>query len=165
MVLANLFLILFFTGSVQGASNKHGDYHSPFVRRSVQGALNKHGDYHSPFVTRSVQGASNKHADHHSPARMMFSPRMDNPDNTMCKGFDINGFGQTKIMEEYREYLRHGEINIDCSKKKTAGKHTVIVVGAGVSGLIAAKLLAKAGFKVKVFEASNRVGGRVQTYR
>ena len=137
MALANLFLILFFTRSVQGASN-----------------ITLKPKHLNTFVNT-----------HHSPAHMTFFPTMDDPDYTSCQGFDINGFGQTKIMEEYLEYLRHGEINIDCSKKKEAGKHTVIVVGAGVSGLIAAKLLAKAGFKVKVFEASNRVGGRIQTYR
>ena len=142
MALANIFLILFFTRSVQGASNKH------------------------PQTNISLSNKHLKPPGHHSSrANMAFFPTMDDPDYTLCKGFDINGFGQTKIMEEYREYLRHGEINVHCSKKKEAGKHTVIVVGAGVSGLIAAKLLAKAGFKVKVFEASNRVGGRIQTYR
>ncbi|MEZ4253305.1 MAG: NAD(P)/FAD-dependent oxidoreductase [Polyangiales bacterium] len=40
---------------------------------------------------------------------------------------------------------------------------TVVVVGAGVSGLAAARSIARAGVPVVVLEARERVGGRVQT--
>ena len=41
----------------------------------------------------------------------------------------------------------------------------VIIVGGGVTGLTAGLMLKKAGHKVKILEASSRIGGRVQTYR
>ncbi|XZE46822.1 flavin monoamine oxidase family protein [Pirellulaceae bacterium SH467] len=45
--------------------------------------------------------------------------------------------------------------------KGMASKPTVLVVGAGFSGLACAYELASAGYSVKVFEARRRVGGRV----
>ena len=42
---------------------------------------------------------------------------------------------------------------------------TVVIVGAGISGLVSAYELRRAGFKVKVLEARERVGGRVWTLR
>ncbi|MEV8266241.1 NAD(P)/FAD-dependent oxidoreductase [Microbacterium sp. NPDC076911] len=44
-------------------------------------------------------------------------------------------------------------------------QHDTIVVGAGVAGLTAARLLSKSGMSVVVLEARNRVGGRVWTDR
>ena len=41
----------------------------------------------------------------------------------------------------------------------------VIVIGAGMAGLAAARRLAEAGLKVLVLEASERVGGRIRTVR
>nr|XP_008529431.1 PREDICTED: L-amino-acid oxidase [Equus przewalskii] len=48
---------------------------------------------------------------------------------------------------------------------RTLKPQRVIVVGAGVAGLVAAKVLGDAGHKVTVLEADNRIGGRIFTYR
>jgi len=39
----------------------------------------------------------------------------------------------------------------------------IAIVGAGLSGLVAAINLENAGFKPQIFEATDRVGGRVKT--
>ncbi|KAM6100904.1 L-amino-acid oxidase-like [Pterocles gutturalis] len=41
----------------------------------------------------------------------------------------------------------------------------IVIVGAGISGLTAAKLLRDAGHTVTILERSNQVGGRIRTYR
>ncbi len=46
--------------------------------------------------------------------------------------------------------------------KAPAGK-TVAVIGAGAAGLTAARELWRAGYNVRIFEASNRIGGRLYT--
>lgn len=50
---------------------------------------------------------------------------------------------------------------------KSGGRRVgrVVVIGAGLSGLSAARQLQKFGLEVIVLEARNRVGGRVHTYR
>jgi monoamine oxidase len=49
--------------------------------------------------------------------------------------------------------------------QKTQAPKRIIVVGAGVSGLVTSTLLKEAGHNVTVVEASERIGGRVYTKR
>ena len=44
-----------------------------------------------------------------------------------------------------------------------SGKPRVVVVGGGISGLSAGSLLREKGYDVTIFEASNRLGGKILT--
>lgn len=49
--------------------------------------------------------------------------------------------------------------------EKSTSPKKIIIIGAGLSGLISASLLRNAGHDIVILEASNRVGGRVFTVR
>lgn len=65
-------------------------------------------------------------------------------------------------LEEYWSLWKNG---LSEEKHPAASHLRVAIVGAGMAGLIAANLLGRVGFKVQIFEASQRVGGRIRTLR
>ncbi|KAM4825067.1 L-amino-acid oxidase isoform 2-T3 [Thomomys bottae] len=62
---------------------------------------------------------------------------------------------------DYDQLLRVVTLGLN----RTLKPQKVIVVGAGVAGLVAAKVLSDAGHKVTILEADNRIGGRIFTFR
>ncbi|KAJ1384318.1 Winged helix-like DNA-binding domain superfamily [Sesbania bispinosa] len=72
----------------------------------------------------------------------------------------------------YRFLIEHGYINFGLAPEIKAAKKTpfdgsergtVIVIGAGLAGLVAARQLVFMGFKVVILEGRTRPGGRVKT--
>lgn len=48
--------------------------------------------------------------------------------------------------------------------KKPSGRETILVIGAGIAGIAAARELVDNGFEVTILEARNRMGGRIHTH-
>uniref|UniRef100_A0A4W5QD65 Amine oxidase n=1 Tax=Hucho hucho TaxID=62062 RepID=A0A4W5QD65_9TELE len=80
--------------------------------------------------------------------------------------FSVNGYIEDPLFEclqdsDYAELL---EI-VDRGLPFTKTPHHIAIIGGGIAGLTAAKFLEDAGHKVTLIEASDRIGGRVETYR
>ena len=63
------------------------------------------------------------------------------------------------IAIKYLEYIKNGFPESKAKKKK------VLVVGAGMAGMVSASILKKSGHDVTIVEANTRVGGRIKTFR
>ena len=59
--------------------------------------------------------------------------------------------------------LLFSKLNVNSKNNNILKDKKIVVVGAGISGLSAAKKLSQYGAKVKVLEANNYIGGRIKT--
>jgi monoamine oxidase len=62
------------------------------------------------------------------------------------------------VIQKYLEYIR-----THIPEPKT--KKNVLIIGAGMAGLVAGAMLKQAGHTVTIAEANTRVGGRIKTFR
>jgi len=64
------------------------------------------------------------------------------------------------LIQNYLYVIKKGLPHVSPKRKD------VIVLGAGIAGLLAAKLLKDSGYNVTILEANaNRIGGRIKTFR
>ena len=76
---------------------------------------------------------------------------------------DIARKGLAYAYKKYGQGLTPSE-SIDIAQvEQTSNPKHVIIVGAGMAGLVAAHELARVGHKVTILETQDRVGGRVKT--
>ncbi|MGW0659934.1 FAD-dependent oxidoreductase [Streptodolium elevatio] len=62
--------------------------------------------------------------------------------------------------------LKYLKILIEDGLPKTTAPKHVMIIGAGIAGLVAGTLLKRAGHRVTILEANaNRIGGRIKTFR
>ncbi len=73
------------------------------------------------------------------------------------------------IFRIYKYLERYSYINFGVFKRivplSLVPKCKVIVIGAGIAGLMAARQLREFGFEVTIYEARDRIGGRIATFR
>lgn len=63
------------------------------------------------------------------------------------------------VVQKYLEYIKSGFPDPKGKKKD------VLVIGAGMAGMVSASILKETGHNVTIVEANTRVGGRVKTFR
>jgi monoamine oxidase len=62
------------------------------------------------------------------------------------------------IIQQYLKYIDEGIT-------KTTKPKNVLIIGAGMAGMVSAAMLKQAGHNVTIVEANTRVGGRIKTFR
>jgi monoamine oxidase len=71
---------------------------------------------------------------------------------------DLEDDQYDKVVQEYIGY-------VDDGIAATSTPKDILIIGAGIAGLVAGTLLKNAGHNIRILEASDRVGGRVKTFR
>ena len=71
--------------------------------------------------------------------------------------------GESGLNYVYHKYFRKATEADLYKRTKTKKPINVIIIGAGISGLVAAYELAQVGHKVTILEMQHRVGGKVKT--
>lgn len=66
-------------------------------------------------------------------------------------------------MTNYTTHVSHDNYSLSINPYLTLHMNNPIIIGAGISGLVAAIELEKAGYSPMIIEATDRVGGRVKT--
>ena len=62
------------------------------------------------------------------------------------------------IIQDYLKFIDNGI-------PKTRNPKNVLIIGAGMAGMVAASMLKQAGHQVTIVESNTRVGGRIKTFR
>ncbi|CAF1619768.1 unnamed protein product, partial [Didymodactylos carnosus] len=88
--------------------------------------------------------------------------------NTILLFFVIYAQGEKLVCQRYNpsaDYSLQENNSVSIGLQKCNACLNIAVIGAGVSGLVTAVEMSMSGHKVTIFEASDRIGGRVNTYR
>ncbi|WP_226581318.1 flavin monoamine oxidase family protein [Halobacillus litoralis] len=72
---------------------------------------------------------------------------------------DVHSYGDLTYPEDMQSIIQEG------LPASNGVSKNILIVGAGMAGLVAGSLLKKAGHSVKIIEGNDRVGGRVYTLR
>lgn len=86
----------------------------------------------------------------------------DHPCQHECKRREAGGSLQIKLLEQAA--LRYGSLPVKKTSKMPPKANRIAIVGGGLSGLTAAYDLLHKGYEVAVWEAQDRIGGRLVGY-
>lgn len=105
--------------------------------------------------------------DHDRPAQDQ-AKALDQPQPSTPKGFDRRNFLRLSGLAGLGLLAGPGKARADERQAKTApsagpGQYDCVIVGSGINSLVAAAVLAKAGWRVCVLERNDRLGGCIRT--